>query len=108
MADTQWCFWLKTILTKIKRGQFSSRFLNRRNAFIAQKIENIMSQKSNYNFSSLNFAVDFIRQWQIFEETPLSAHFCVREYSPYHLLSFDSQAIYFVRPYIQYCTSPVE
>jgi hypothetical protein len=54
MADTQWCFWLKTILTKLKRGQFSSRFLNRRNAFVAQKIENIIPQKSNYNFSSLN------------------------------------------------------
>jgi hypothetical protein len=61
----QWCFGLKTILTKIKKGQFSK------------------------------FRRQFYLPGSNFDETPLSAHFCVRGYSP---LRFDSQAIYFVRP----------
>jgi hypothetical protein len=40
----------KTILTKIKRGSIYQQILEQKNAFLALKVENIMSQKSSYYF----------------------------------------------------------
>jgi hypothetical protein len=42
----------KTIPTKDKKGSIQQQILEQKNTFLAIKVENIMSQKSNFNFVS--------------------------------------------------------